>query len=115
MIMLSILVFLTMPTLKLKWRKQQTEIQSRPTISVVSKHQVGTARSLNPSDLQNLMVAGNYAWNEMDSHDDTCCTGANWTVLELTGEVCEVMPFLESYDPVEEIPMAMKCDGMDIQ
>jgi hypothetical protein len=54
------------------------------------------------------MVAGNYAWNEMDSHADTCCARANWTVLELTREVCKVMPFLKSYDVVEEIPVT-KC------
>jgi hypothetical protein len=33
----------------------------------------------------------------MDTHADTCCAGANWSLMELTGEVCDVNPFLNSY------------------
>jgi hypothetical protein len=29
--------------------------------------------------------------------------------MELTGEVCDVNPFLNSYDPVTEIPVARCC------
>jgi hypothetical protein len=45
----------------------------------------------------------------MDTHADTCCAGANWSLLELTGEVCDVNPFLDSYQPMNEIPVARCC------
>jgi hypothetical protein len=35
----------------------------------------------------------------MDTHADTCCAGANWALMDLTGNICEVTPFLESYEP----------------
>eukprot|EP00957_Ditylum_brightwellii_P160185 12194819-Ditylum_brightwellii.AAC.1 len=44
----------------------------------------------------------------MDSHADTCCAGANWRVVDSTGEIYEVNPFLDSYEPVQEVPLA-KC------
>ena len=52
------------------------------------------------------MKAGHIAWNELDTHADTCCAGANWALLELTGDICEVTPFLDSYEPINEIPLA---------
>ena len=45
----------------------------------------------------------------MDTHADTCCAGANWSLMELTGDVCDVNPFLDSYNPVSEIPVAHCC------
>jgi hypothetical protein len=45
----------------------------------------------------------------MDTHADTCCAGANWSLLETTGEYCEVSPFLGTYQPVSEIPLARCC------
>jgi hypothetical protein len=42
----------------------------------------------------------------MDTHADTCCAGANWALMDLTGNICEVTPFLESYEPVNEVPVA---------
>eukprot|EP00957_Ditylum_brightwellii_P111152 8475710-Ditylum_brightwellii.AAC.1 len=44
--------------------------------------------------------------NKMDTHTNTCCAGSNWQVLELTGEACEVNPFLESYKPGCKVPIA---------
>ena len=35
-----------------------------------------------------------------------CCTGANWALMELTGDVCEVKLFLDFCDPMNEIPLA---------
>ena len=40
---------------------------------------------------------------------DTCCAGVNWSLLETTGEFCEVSPFLGMYQPVSEIPLAHCC------
>jgi hypothetical protein len=45
----------------------------------------------------------------MDTHADTSCAGANWSLMELTGEICDVNPFLVSYQPVQEIPVARCC------
>lgn len=42
----------------------------------------------------------------MDTHADTCCAGANWRLMELTGEQ---NPFLDSYKPVKEIQVARCC------
>ena len=58
---------------------------------------------------RNLTTEGHIAQNEMDTHADTCCAGANWSLLELTGEVCDVNPFLNSYQPMNEIPVARCC------
>ena len=52
---------------------------------------------------------GFIARNEIDTHADTCCAGSNWSVLEYTGQVCEVTPFLNSYEPIPKIPIAWCC------
>ena len=52
---------------------------------------------------------GHTAMNELDTHADTCCAGSNWSLLEFTGQICEVAPFLDTYDPVQEIPIARCC------
>jgi hypothetical protein len=45
----------------------------------------------------------------MDTHADTSCAGANWSLMELTGELCDVKPFLDSYNPIMEILVARCC------
>ena len=45
----------------------------------------------------------------MDTHADTCCVGDNWTPMHYTGEICEVSPFLNTYTPVQDIPVARCC------
>ena len=45
----------------------------------------------------------------MDTHADNCCAGANWTLMHYTGDICEVSPFLNTYAPVQEIPVARCC------
>jgi hypothetical protein len=44
--------------------------------------------------------------NEIDNHADTICAGSNWTVLEFTGEYCNVSPFSTEYKPLENVPIA---------
>jgi hypothetical protein len=56
----------------------------------------------------NDTVTGTIGRNEMDTHADTCCAGANWRLLDFTNEVCEVTPFLDSYEPVKEV-MVTRC------
>ena len=53
-----------------------------------------------------MTTVSHIARNEIVRHVDTCCEGANWAILELTGKVCEVTPFLDSYQPTNEIPLA---------
>jgi hypothetical protein len=60
-------------------------------------------------NIKNNTVAGHIAWNELDTHADTCCAGANWSLMELTSEVCDVNPFLDSYQPIQEIPGTTCC------
>ena len=46
--------------------------------------------------------------NEFDNHADTICAGPNWKLLELSGEYCNVSPFLADYEPKSNVPIA-KC------
>jgi hypothetical protein len=48
---------------------------------------------------------GHNSRNDMDMHADTCCAGTSWKILTFTGEICKVTPFLDSYDPINEIPI----------
>jgi hypothetical protein len=54
------------------------------------------------------MVVGTMGRNEMDTHANTCCTGANWRWLDTMNEVCKVTLFLDSYDLVKEV-MVVRC------
>jgi hypothetical protein len=80
--------------------------QTKKTISVVSKRVIRQVKrgygDVTPHDT----IAGVIARNEMDTHADTSCAGANWKLEETTDEVCEVTPFLDSYAPVKEIMVA---------
>ena len=100
-------MLLVLPTLIYKWRRRKRTKASR-TISIISKRHVGrTSRTIQ--DVGNQTTVGNIANNEMDTHADTCCAGANWSLMELTGKVCDVNPFLNSYSPIQEIPVARCC------
>jgi hypothetical protein len=63
-------------------------------------------QSQNVSEIKYLTQPGHVSRNEMDTHADTCCAGANWALMDLTGDICEVTPFLKSYEPVDEVPVA---------
>ncbi len=65
-------------------------------------------QSRNVSEIKYLTQPGHVSRNELDTHADTCCAGANWALMDLTGDICEVTSFLESYEPVNEVPVA-KC------
>jgi hypothetical protein len=51
--------------------------------------------------IKNDTMAGHIARDELDTHTDTCCAGANWSLMELTSEICDVNPFLDSYQPIQ--------------
>ena len=41
---------------------------------------------------------------ELDSHADTCVLGSNFKLIELTGEVVNVVPYHEEYDVKKDVP-----------
>ena len=77
-------------------------------ISVISKRIIGKSKR-DPRRVANPTTPGHIARNELDSHADTCCAGENWTPMLYTGEHCMVSPFLSTYNPVQEIPIAQCC------
>ena len=93
-----------MPLIIFKY-KHRKRLRTRNIYIVTTRH-VGKAQSLMVLHARNPTTEGHIAQNEMDTHADTCCAGANWSLLELTGEVCDVNPFLNSYQPMNEIPVA---------
>jgi len=42
---------------------------------------------------------------ELDSHTDTVVAGANCTILEYTGKICDVSPYRDDYDSVTNVPI----------
>ena len=85
-------------------RKMRRTIKTIRTQRVLSPQRVGRMKSRSYAG--HATTEGHIARNELDTHADTCCAGANWALMELTGEVCEVTPFLDSYEPITEIPLA---------
>jgi hypothetical protein len=104
-----LLLLLFLPITKYKRRKKKHINQPTCRISIISKQHVGRAQSRNIANIKNNTVAGHIARNELDTHADTCCAGANWSFMELIGEICNVNPFLDSYQPIQEIPVARCC------
>ena len=102
--MMVILGLLVLPHLK---RKLKKKVRSKFEC-VVSKRHLGKAIRQD-SEVLNDTKADHMARDELDTHADTSCTGANWALLEYTGEICEVSPFLTTYDPIQEIPVARCC------
>jgi hypothetical protein len=76
------------------------------SVHVMSKRSVKESRLLYGKWVPNDTVTGTISRNEMSTHADTCCTGANWQLLDFSNKVCEVTPFLDSYEPVKEVMVA---------
>ena len=74
-------------------------------ISVISKRIIGQSKR-DPGRIANPTTPGHVVCNELDRHAGTCCAGANWTPMLYTVENCEVSPFLSTYDPMQEVPIA---------
>jgi hypothetical protein len=79
---------------------------SHPKVCVISKQHVGEMQIQNVSKIKYLTQPGHDSRSQMDTHADTCCAGDNWALMDLTGDICEVTPFLESFEPVDEVPVA---------
>ena len=98
---------LVLPTLiyRYKRRKKPTKRQ----IAIITRRYINRTKSRHDCHMHGEAQPGFISRNEMDTHADTCCAGSNWSVLEYTGQLCEVTPFLSSYEPVSEIPIARCC------
>jgi hypothetical protein len=66
-------------------------------------------RAIYKRRIKHQTTAGYNAKDELDTHADKCCAGTNWSLMELTGKLCDVNPFLASYQPVQEILVAQCC------
>jgi hypothetical protein len=87
-----VLTLLVLPTLH---KKLAVDTKRRSILApVVSKHIIGCVRHDQDTAVPFITTAGTFAWNELDSHADTSCAGANWSFLQHTGQLCEVNPFL---------------------
>ena len=84
------------------------DLTKQRTVSVISKRVMAAAIRAIES-IPYLTTPGVVARNECDTHADTCCAGSNWKLMELTNEVCEVSPFLDTYESVKEVPVARCC------
>jgi hypothetical protein len=50
---------------------------------------------------------------QIDNHTDTCCFGANFTPLYFTGQVCDVSPFTDTYDALQNIEVCTATTAWD--
>ena len=103
-------MLLALPILIMKYKcRKTTKTRKKPKarhISIISKWHIGHTQSRELYQARNQTSEGNIARNEMDTHANTCCARANWSLMELTGEICDVNPFLDTYQPIAEIPVA---------
>ena len=54
-------------------------------------------------DLTHQTDQGHMVRCEVDVHADTCVVGSNFKLIELTGEVAEVIPYHEGYDLKKDV------------
>ena len=50
---------------------------------------------------------------EIDNHADTTCFGSNFIPLYFTGQVCDVSPYLNEYEPMPNVRIAGACTAYD--
>ena len=58
-------------------------------------------------------ISGSEGRVELDTHVDTCVTGKNTVVLDLTGKVVSVSPFSDQYEAMEDVPVATVATAYD--
>ena len=78
-------------------------IQSR-VINIVPKLVINISEQ-HPWYIPNTTTPGTNSINELDSHYDTHCAGNHWYLMDYTVNICEVINFLNYYDPVYDIPV----------
>ena len=99
----SLILWLVQPHPNYKRKKKDG-----PRISVVTHHKAASSSS-KPEATPHPTTIGHVARNELDTHADTCCAGSNWSLMDYTGEICEVSPFHNSCEPVTDVPVARCC------
>ena len=52
-----------------------------------------------------------YGRCELDTHADTTIAGSNCVVLQYTGKECDVTPYSDSYEPMQNIPIVHATTG----
>jgi hypothetical protein len=82
-------------------------------ISIISKRHIGHMQSRELYQARNQTSEGHIAQNEMDTHADTCCAGANWSPMELTGEICDVKSILGHLPTYYGNPRCTMLHGVD--
>ena len=79
----------------------------RKTSAVVTSLRSGVRVKIAAvQEVENQTVEGLVARNDMDTHADTCCAGANWRPMAFTGLNCDVSPYSEEYAPIRNVPVA---------
>ena len=52
-------------------------------------------------------VLGTIARNELNTLADTSCAGPNWALMELTGQVCDIIGFMgDDGQTKDDVPIA---------
>ena len=100
---------LVLPILISQYKRRKKANTDQRRVSIVSRRYINRAKSHHHRHPHEQTTPGHVSRNEMDTHADTCCAGSNWSLLETTGQFCEVSPFLSTYEPVSEIPLARCC------
>jgi hypothetical protein len=72
-----------------------------------------SGRSIHSICQDNDPVPLNKEKVELDSHADTVVAGAVCRVLELTEKACDVYPFLNDYEPMNQAPVAKVATAYD--
>ena len=85
-----------MVPLIIKRIQKSSKRKKHPVIHVVRTVRKTERIAASKQSGENEKEPGHFARNEMDTHADTCCAGANWVPLEFTGEICEVKRCMDS-------------------
>jgi hypothetical protein len=55
--------------------------------SFILRRYVGRTSRGHAKDIGNQTTVGHITNNELDTYADTCCAGANWSLMELKGKI----------------------------
>jgi hypothetical protein len=82
----------------------QIRLSKRYSHQVIPPRMAGAARQGQISKVANA---------ELDSHADTVVAGSSCKVLEFTEKCCDVYPYSDQYDPVQNVPIAKVATAYD--
>ena len=64
-----------------------------------------TRRYIKSSKAKNTTAIFKYGRCELDSHADSIVAGGNCVILSYTGKVCDVAPYRDDYDTIDNVPI----------